>query len=90
VHAEAYADWAAALLEADPNRRLDLLRRAYGTFDRMGRRIDLGRCLLDIARAERELGMDPRPSAERARDLFVECTATVRAAEAESHLQNLE
>jgi class 3 adenylate cyclase/tetratricopeptide (TPR) repeat protein len=89
VHAEANADWAEALIEHDLDRRIAFLRRAVDVFDRLGRRIDLGRCLLDLARAERELRLDPRPSAERARDLFVECTATLRAADAEQFLAEL-
>jgi tetratricopeptide (TPR) repeat protein len=89
VHAEAFASWAEAMIERDSQRRAELLHRAAEVFERLGRRIDLGRCLLDIARVERELGLDPRPSAERARDLFVECTATLRAAEAEELLAEL-
>jgi class 3 adenylate cyclase/tetratricopeptide (TPR) repeat protein len=89
VHAEAFAAWAEALIEGDQHRRIELLHQAADVFERLGRRIDLGRCLLDIARAERALGLDPRPAAERARQLFADCTATLRVAEAEALLAEL-
>jgi tetratricopeptide (TPR) repeat protein len=89
VHAEAYAEWAAALLEDRPQPRLEALRRVQGVFERLGRPIDQARCLMDVARAERDLGLPPTPSVERARDLFVDCGAVVRAREAASLLEEL-
>jgi tetratricopeptide (TPR) repeat protein len=89
LHAEAYAEWAEALIENSADRRIDFLQRATEVFGRLGRRIDQGRCLVDIARAERDLGLDPRPSLERARELFTECRALLRLAEVEAMLEEL-
>jgi hypothetical protein len=89
AHVDAFGDWADATIESDPARRADLLRQAAGVFERLGRRLDFGRCLLDLGRSEHDLSQDPRPSLTRARDLFVECTATLRVAEAEGLMAEL-
>ncbi len=50
VHAEAYADWAEGLIGNSADRPINFLQRAEEVFGRLGRRIDQGRCLMDIAR----------------------------------------
>ena len=42
---------------------------------------------MDIARGERDLGLGPRPSLERAPELFTECGALLRLAEVEALLE---
>jgi hypothetical protein len=44
---------------------------------------------MDIARAERDLGLDPRPSLQRALELFTACGALLRVAEAEAMLEEI-
>ena len=88
-HAEAYADWADALIGDSADRRINLLQRAAEVFGRLGRRIDQGRCLMDIAQAQRDMSLDPRPSLERARELFAECGALLRLAEVEEILEEI-
>jgi hypothetical protein len=44
---------------------------------------------MDVARAERDLGLDPRPSLDRARELFAECGAVLRLGEVEAMLEEM-
>jgi hypothetical protein len=44
---------------------------------------------MDIARADRELAFDPRPSLERDHELFTECTALLQLAEVEAMLEEI-
>jgi class 3 adenylate cyclase/tetratricopeptide (TPR) repeat protein len=77
------------LVAPEPSERVDTLREAAAAFDSMGLRIHLARCLLDLGRAEREAGLDPRASLERARDLLVECDCRLYLPEAEAELGTL-
>jgi hypothetical protein len=52
----------------------------------LGTRVDLARALLDLGRAERRAGDDPRPSFERARELLVDCGALLHVPEADAEL----
>ena len=58
---------ADGLLANDPDEALSRLHYAIGRLEALGTRIDLARALLDLGRAERRAGVDPRPSFERAR-----------------------
>ena len=60
---------ADGLLTPDPQEAVTILREACGQIEEIGLRLDLIRGLLDLGRAERAAGIDPRPSFERARDL---------------------
>ena len=49
--------WVDALLEPDPRRARAQLGDAVSTFERLERRVELGRCFADVARVDRLLGM---------------------------------
>jgi hypothetical protein len=55
----------------------------------VGRRIDEGHCLMDVARAERDLGLDPSASLEPARELLTESGALLRRAETDALLEEI-
>ena len=71
----ACSDAADGLLAPDAAAAIGPLQAAVDAFDALGTRVDLARALLDLGRAERSAGLDPRPSLERARALLVECDA---------------
>ena len=62
VPGQALLAWADGFLEFAPNRRLSLLREAAERFAAIGRRVELGRCLLDVAQATGTIGGDPGPT----------------------------
>ncbi len=74
------------LLAEEPSVAVGELRAAAETFERLGTRIDHGRALLDLGRAQRRAGDDPTATFTRARDLFVECDAQLFVPEAEAEL----
>jgi hypothetical protein len=82
VPARAFQAWADGLLEPDRVKARDLLEDAARRMEDLGRRIDLGRCLIDLASAEREVGGDPAPTLARARDILSSCRAVVFLPEA--------
>ncbi len=61
----AFLAWADGLLEPDPVRDRDLLAEAAARFEALGRPVDLGRCLLDLAAAEERLGNESDQLVER-------------------------
>ena len=65
---------------------IEHLREAAAGFERIGARVDLARCLLDLGRAERRAGQDARPTFERARELLVACDARYFLPEADAEL----
>jgi tetratricopeptide (TPR) repeat protein len=75
--AAAFLAWADGLLEPEPGRALAELRRAASLFERLGRRVELGRCLVDVASAEIRLRRDPGPTLADARTIFEDCGATL-------------
>jgi hypothetical protein len=75
--AAAFLSWADGLLQPEPGRALAELRRAASLFERLGRRVELGRCLVDIASAEIRLRRDPRPTLADACTIFEDCGATL-------------
>jgi class 3 adenylate cyclase/tetratricopeptide (TPR) repeat protein len=78
--------WARALLAEDPGESAELLEAVAAELESLPRRIELARCLADLAAARARLGQDPRPDLERARDLLVECGATLYLGDVESAL----
>ena len=74
------------LLAEDPADAIGALRDAVERFEALGTRVDLARALLDLGRAERRAGEDPRPTFERARALLVECDAQLFVREADEEL----
>jgi tetratricopeptide (TPR) repeat protein len=85
----ACAEVADGLLEPDKAGALGPLRAAVDHFAALGTKVDLARALLDLGRAERRAGRDPRPSFERALELLVACDARYFVPEAEAELASL-
>jgi tetratricopeptide (TPR) repeat protein len=75
VPPRAFLAWADGLLEPDPVRSRELLVEAAKRFETLGRRIDLGRCLLDLAAAELCLGNDGAALAARGSAILRSCGA---------------
>jgi hypothetical protein len=83
---QACAVVADGLLATDPNEAVVLLREASDRLDALGTRVDQARALLDLGRAERRAGEDPRRSFVRARELLVDCGALLHLPEADAEL----
>jgi class 3 adenylate cyclase/tetratricopeptide (TPR) repeat protein len=77
---------ARALVAPDPSEAVGLLEQSVADFERLDRRIDLARCLLDLARIAPAVGRDPRPALERAVAILRECDAALYLREAEEAL----
>ncbi len=71
----AFLAWADGLLAHNQGRARDLLSEAAGRFEALGRRVDLGRCLLDLAGAEERLGNEHGQLVVRGRGLLETCGA---------------
>ncbi len=80
---------ADGLLEPDAAAAVEPLREAVDRFDSLGTKVDLARALLDLGRAERRAGRDPRRSFERARALLVDCGASFFVPQADAELAAL-
>ena len=70
VPPRAFLAWADGLLETDPRVARDHLCEAVARFEALDRRIDLGRCLIDLAGAQRRSGEDHRPALDRGRRIL--------------------
>lgn len=77
VPVRAFQTWADGLLEPDRAKARELLEDAAGQMETLGRRIDLGRCLVDLAAAERDAGDDPERTLASARDTLSSCGAVL-------------
>ena len=77
VPPRAFLAWADGLLEPDPARARPLLADAAVRLETLGRRLDLGRCLLDLAAVERRLGDDGDTLAARGSEILRSCGATL-------------
>ena len=75
VPARAMLAWADGLLEPDPAAARDVLLEAVARLEELENRIELGRCLIDLADADRRLGDDPAATAARAREILESCGA---------------
>ncbi|MGH3134092.1 MAG: hypothetical protein ACRDNY_10215 [Gaiellaceae bacterium] len=75
VPAQAMLAWADGLLEPNSTAARDFLVEATLRLEELGNRIELGRCLIDLADAERRLGDDPSATAARAREILDLCGA---------------
>jgi class 3 adenylate cyclase/tetratricopeptide (TPR) repeat protein len=82
----ACAPVADGLLASDPTEAVALFRDGAGRLEALGTRVDQARALLDLGRAERRAGDDPRRSFERARELLVDCGALLHLREADAEL----
>jgi DNA-binding SARP family transcriptional activator len=81
VPATAFLAWADGLLEPAPNRAVARLGDAVSSFERLERRVELGRCLVDVAQAEERSGGDPALTLGRAREILQNCGAMLFVAE---------
>jgi len=81
--AKAFLLWVDGLLETDAARARDVLAQAVSRFAALGRRLDQGRCLIDLAEAELRLGRDPLATVEAADDMLGECGAILFIREVE-------
>ena len=72
-HMRAFVRITQGLLAADPAEQVSELREAATALASIGMRIHLGRCLIELGRAERRLGVDPRRTLERAREILAAC-----------------
>ena len=81
IPARAFLAWVDGLLEPDPERALARLRDAVSSFERLERRLELGRSLADLARAEGRLGHGSTSTLGRAREILEGCGATLFVAE---------
>jgi class 3 adenylate cyclase/DNA-binding winged helix-turn-helix (wHTH) protein len=75
VPAQAMLAWADGLLEPDPPAARDRLVEATLRLEELGNQIELGRCLIDLASAERRLGEEPSPTLARAQEILESCGA---------------
>jgi class 3 adenylate cyclase/tetratricopeptide (TPR) repeat protein len=75
VPPRAFLAWADGLLAPDPVRAHEWLAVAAARLEALDRRIDLGRCLLDLAAAEARLGHDGRPARLRGLRILRTCGA---------------
>jgi len=82
VPATAFLAWADGLLEPDPDKAVAQLRAAVSSFERLERRVELGRCLVDVGRAEERSGRDPTATLRKAREILQDCGATLFLTEA--------
>lgn len=83
VPATAFLTWAEGLLDPEPAKARQTLSDAVVRFEALERRIELGRCLIDLADAERWLGRDPKPMLARSREILESCGATLFLGEVE-------
>ena len=84
--ARAHAALVEGLLADDPSEARRLLGDGTAELERLGLRIDAARAMLDLGRAMRRVGEDPRPTFERARDILAACDAQPWLVEAEAEL----
>ncbi|HWQ24769.1 MAG TPA: AAA family ATPase, partial [Gaiellaceae bacterium] len=77
IPTRTFVAWVDALIEADAGRAREALLRVADELSRLGRRLDHGRCLEDLAARERALGLDPRSTLLRAREVFESCGAAL-------------
>ena len=85
-HASTYARWADGLSAADAEQEGVILEEVVASWEVLGRPIDQGRSLLDLAHAVAEKGGDPIPILAMALDLFETCGAELYAREARRRL----
>jgi len=87
--AQANAALVEGLLASDPAEARRLLQQGVAGLEGMGVRIDAARAMVDLARAMRRVGEDPRPVLERAREILVECDARLFLPEVDEALAEL-
>src|SRR6266542_4887441 len=84
--ARSFERWARGLMAEDAAESAELLQTAASQLESLPRRIQQARSLADLAAARARLAQDPRADLERARDLLIECGATLYLGDVESAL----
>jgi tetratricopeptide (TPR) repeat protein len=74
-YARALGAVVEGLIADDPTERVRLIRSGVDGLEELGIRAELGRTLIDLARAEIDAGRDAGPTIERARDVLTSCGA---------------
>ena len=82
----ACVEVADGLLADGPEVAVRTLRAATDHLEALGTRVHLARALLDLGRAMRRAGEDPRGIFTRARELLIECDAQLFVREADEEL----
>lgn len=82
IPARAFLRWAEGLVTRDPGARREALASAVEQLTALGQRVDVARCLFDLAAVERELGQDPTAHEAQGRRLLHECGAVMFLREA--------
>jgi class 3 adenylate cyclase/tetratricopeptide (TPR) repeat protein len=77
VPPRAFLAWADGLLAPDPAHARDLLVDAAARLETLGRRVDLGRCLVDLAAVDKRLGNDGAALAARGSGILRSCGAAL-------------
>lgn len=88
-HARTFLSWADALLATDLQSRISLLEQVTATWEQIGRPLDHGRALLDLAKVIGETGANSRPILEEALGLFESSGAELYARDARRRLAEL-
>jgi class 3 adenylate cyclase/tetratricopeptide (TPR) repeat protein len=88
--ARANAALVEGMLCEDPVEARRLLAEGAAALEGIGLRVDAARAMVDLGRAMAQLGEDPRPTLERAREVLLECGARAFLFEAEDALAQLD
>jgi class 3 adenylate cyclase/tetratricopeptide (TPR) repeat protein len=75
VPASAFCEWASALLDQDDDSAARGLTRAASRFERLGRRIEVARCLRELARRQHAFERDVTGTGARGERMLEECGA---------------
>lgn len=73
----AFLAWADGLLDPDPASARERLEGAVEQLRTLGRATEHGRCLIDLAEAERRLGRDPTATLSEGRAVLEACGAAL-------------
>ncbi|HJR19417.1 MAG TPA: AAA family ATPase [Actinomycetota bacterium] len=78
------ADWGRALVKSDPSEAKQELESVIERLRKHERRVDIARCMIDVARVQRRFGEDPGHTLARARQILEECGAKLFFVELEA------
>lgn len=90
VPARAFLAWADGLLASTPTDARERLHAAAAGLENLGHRIEFGRCLGDLAEAERRDGVDATSTRERALHALRSCGAELFVRELAAHGADIE
>jgi DNA-binding SARP family transcriptional activator/class 3 adenylate cyclase len=79
----AFLAWASGLLEPEPAAAQEMIANAAAQLEKLERRVDHARCLIDLAEIERKGGQDHTATLARAREILESCGAKIFLSEVE-------